>query len=67
MFSIIIIININLEIGGKQMKTVYKNGLPVKYSFNSTDGGVDKCFETMANDNSLILLIKSSLFLNSYR
>ena len=36
------------------MKTVYKNGLPVKYSFNSTDGGVDKCFEMMTNDNSLI-------------
>lgn len=36
------------------MKTIYKNGTPVKYSFTSADGGVDKCFELMAGDSSLI-------------
>ena len=36
------------------MKTIYKNGTPVKYSFTSADGGVDKCFEAMAGDATLI-------------
>ena len=36
------------------MKTIYKDGSPVKYSFNSADGGVDKCFELMSSNTSLV-------------